>query len=102
MSKTNLKPAIAKLNKSGWTYAKKKLSKKFEFAGFEDAFVFMMGCALEIEKLDHHPEWFNVYNKVNVDLTTHDAGGVTAKDVALAKIIDKIAAQFSPKSKKGK
>ncbi len=94
MKKTDLKPAISLLAKSGWKHAKKKLSKKFEFKSFEDAFTFMGRCALEIEKIDHHPEWFNVYNKVNVDLSTHDAGAVTAKDVELAKIMDKIAARF--------
>jgi 4a-hydroxytetrahydrobiopterin dehydratase len=54
----------------------------------------MSACVPEIEKRDHHPEWFNDYDKVNVDLTTHSAGGVTMKDVALAEFMDKMAATF--------
>jgi 4a-hydroxytetrahydrobiopterin dehydratase len=54
----------------------------------------MATSALAIEKMDHHPEWFNVYNRVTVDLTTHDAGGITSKDVALAKLLDETAARL--------
>src|ERR1700679_1876719 len=95
MSKINqadMKAAIKKL--SGWSYGKKKLRKEFKFANFRDAFAFMTRCALEIEKMDHHPEWFNVYNKITVELTTHDAGDVTEKDVKLAKIMDRVAGIF--------
>ncbi len=86
---------FADLATSGWTHANKKIRKTFKFADFRDAFAFMTRCAFEIEKMDHHPEWFNVYNKLTVELTTHDAGDVTAKDVELARIMDKIYSRFS-------
>ena len=79
---------------AGWVHDGKKLTRLFVFANFMDAFAFMSRCAAEIEKLDHHPEWTNIYNKVAVGLTTHDAGGVTAKDVELSRIMDTIAADF--------
>ena len=94
MAESELKTAIAGLSKSGWTHANKKLRKEFKFANFRDAFAFMTRCAMEIEKMDHHPEWFNVYNKLTIELTTHDAGDVTEKDVKLAGIMDKIAVRF--------
>ncbi len=61
----------------GWTVANEKLHKEYKFADFIHAFGFMATSALAIEKMNHHPEWFNVYNRVTVDLTTHDAGGIT-------------------------
>ena len=64
------------------------IARKFEFADFNDAFGFMTRAALLAEKMDHHPEWFNVYNKVEVTLSTHDAGGVTENDVKLAKAME--------------
>jgi 4a-hydroxytetrahydrobiopterin dehydratase len=94
MDKTKLKMAMAKLAKDGWTVHGVAIRKKYVFKNFEDAFAFMTRCALEIEKLDHHPEWFNVYNKITVDLSTHSAGGVTEKDLGLARIMDSIAACF--------
>ena len=69
--------------------------RRFRFADFNAAFGFMTRVALHAEKQDHHPEWFNVYNRVEVTLTTHDAGGVTDKDVALAHFMDRIAAAQS-------
>jgi 4a-hydroxytetrahydrobiopterin dehydratase len=69
--------------------------KQFKFADFNQAFGFMTQAALYADKHDHHPEWFNVYNKVDVTLATHDAGGVTDKDVALAKFMDETAARFA-------
>ncbi|HEU0117271.1 MAG TPA: 4a-hydroxytetrahydrobiopterin dehydratase [Alphaproteobacteria bacterium] len=99
MKKPDLKLPLAELARAGWKTSAKKIVKNYEFKGFEDAFAFMTRCALDIEKVDHHPEWLNVYNKVNVELSTHSAGGVTMKDVQLAKIMDKIAKQFSAKSK---
>ena len=68
------------------------ISRKFQFKDFNQAFAFMTRAALLAEKMDHHPEWFNVYNKVEVTLSTHDAGGVTEKDIAMAKAIDSYAA----------
>lgn len=67
------------------------IAKSFKFADFNAAFGFMSRVALMAEKLDHHPEWFNVYNKVDVTLSTHDAGGVTERDVTLARFIDQAA-----------
>lgn len=67
------------------------IAKEFKFKDFNAAFAFMSAAALHAEKHDHHPEWFNVYNKVEVTLSTHDAGGVTNKDVSLAKFMDSIA-----------
>ncbi|WP_119419832.1 4a-hydroxytetrahydrobiopterin dehydratase [Desertibaculum subflavum] len=77
----------------GWAEVQGRdaIAKSFRFADFNAAFGFMARVALMAEKLDHHPEWFNVYNKVDVTLSTHDAGGVTEKDVTLAGFIDKAA-----------
>ncbi|HEX5229408.1 MAG TPA: 4a-hydroxytetrahydrobiopterin dehydratase [Bryobacteraceae bacterium] len=78
----------------GWTVADAKLHKEYKFADFIHAFGFMATSAIAIEKMNHHPEWFNVYNRVTIDLTTHDAGGITAKDAELAKTLDQIAAKL--------
>jgi 4a-hydroxytetrahydrobiopterin dehydratase len=77
----------------GWTEVKGRdaISKKFVFADFNHAFGFMARCALMAEKLDHHPEWSNVYKTVDVTLSTHDAGGLTELDVRLAEAMDKFA-----------
>ena len=78
---------------TGWSEAKDRdaISKKFVFADFNEAFGFMTRAALVAEKLDHHPEWFNVYKTVEVTLSTHDAGGLTDLDVNLAEAMDKLA-----------
>ena len=76
---------------SGWKKAKGKLHKEFKFGDFRKAFGFMKKVAGAADALDHHPEWFNVYNKVDITLSTHDAGGLSDKDVALAKVIDSAA-----------
>jgi 4a-hydroxytetrahydrobiopterin dehydratase len=68
------------------------IRRSFKFADFNAAFGFMARAALTAEKLDHHPEWFNVYNRVDVTLATHDAGGVTRLDVELARFMDEAAA----------
>ena len=64
------------------------IERKFEFADFSEAWGFMARVALLAEAQDHHPEWFNVYNRVEIVLTTHDAGGLSARDVKMAKAID--------------
>lgn len=84
-----LKQALDTL--AGWNVVEGKLHKEFKFSDFIHAFGFMATAALAIEKMGHHPEWFNVYNRVTVDLTTHDAQGITAKDVELAKLLDETA-----------
>ncbi len=77
----------------GWTEVagRDAIKKSFQFRTFADAWGFMSKVALAAEKMDHHPEWFNVYNKVEITLSTHDAGGLSRRDVDLAKTIDKLA-----------
>jgi 4a-hydroxytetrahydrobiopterin dehydratase len=67
------------------------IAKSYKFADFNAAFAFMARVALKAEKMDHHPEWFNVYNKIDVVLSTHDAGGLTMRDIELAKFMDGVA-----------
>lgn len=67
------------------------ISARFEFQDFGEAFAFMSRVALLAERMDHHPEWFNVYNKIEVTLSTHDAGGVTGKDIAMATAMEGFA-----------
>lgn len=77
---------------TGWEEKDNKLQKTFKFKNFTDAFGFMTSCAIEAEKMQHHPEWSNVYNTVHVALTTHSAGStVTEKDRNLAEKMDQIA-----------
>ena len=78
----------------GWTVEEgsSAISKSFRFKGFNAAFGFMTRCALAAEKMDHHPEWSNVYDKVDVRLTTHDAGGLTELDFKLAAKMNRFAA----------
>jgi 4a-hydroxytetrahydrobiopterin dehydratase len=77
-------------NLVGWSIVNGKLHKDFIFKDFIEAFGFMSTAALHIEKMNHHPEWFNVYNKLKVDLTTHDAGGITQNDINLARILNSL------------
>jgi 4a-hydroxytetrahydrobiopterin dehydratase len=93
LSETELAAALASL--PGWSIDHGKLHRSFLFPDFTHAFAFMTASALEIEKLNHHPEWLNVWNRVSVHLTTHDASGITAKDLELARILDRFAAKFS-------
>jgi 4a-hydroxytetrahydrobiopterin dehydratase len=79
----------------GWAVENAKLHREFRFADFVHAFGFMATAAIAIEKMNHHPEWSNVYNRVTVDLTTHDAGGISAKDFELARLLDSIALKLS-------
>jgi len=84
--------ALAKL--PGWAKVegdRDAITRTYKFKDFNEAFGFMTRAALMADKLDHHPEWFNVYNRVEVTLTTHDADGVTESDVALAAFMDKAA-----------
>jgi 4a-hydroxytetrahydrobiopterin dehydratase len=75
----------------GWSLRDGKLHREYEFGDFSRAFGFMATCALVAQKQDHHPEWFNAFNRVVVDLTTHDAGGVSALDFALATEMEETA-----------
>ena len=77
-----------------WTFNEKAIKREFKFKTFVEAFSFMTAIALEAEKMDHHPEWSNVYNKVNIALNTHSAGGITQQDFDLAKKIDSIFNNF--------
>jgi len=77
-------------NLSGWNVVNEKLHKDFQFDSFNQVFGFMTRAAMEIEKMNHHPEWFNVYNKITIELTTHDAGGITKNDINLAKILNSL------------
>ncbi len=72
----------------GWTVANEKLHKEFQFEDFVQAFGFMSSVALIAQSMDHHPEWFNVYNKVTVDLNTHSAGGISDLDFEFARKVD--------------
>jgi 4a-hydroxytetrahydrobiopterin dehydratase len=85
------KAALAKL--AGWSEVKDRdaITRTFVFRDFNEAFGFMTRAALIAEKLDHHPEWFNVYKTVTVTLSTHDAGGLTERDVKLAEAMNRLA-----------
>ncbi|WP_419319702.1 4a-hydroxytetrahydrobiopterin dehydratase [Caulobacter sp. ErkDOM-E] len=97
MSRPRIGAAAAVAQLSGWSAAPASaphgdaITKTFKFADFNAAFGFMTRVALMADKLDHHPEWFNVYNRVEVLLTTHDADGVTELDVTLARFMDAAA-----------
>ncbi|QPC42308.1 4a-hydroxytetrahydrobiopterin dehydratase [Kaustia mangrovi] len=86
-----LTDALAGLD--GWRDAEGRdaIAKTFTFKTFNEAFGWMTRAALVAEKMDHHPEWFNVYNRVEVTLSSHDAGGVTERDIALARTMDRLA-----------
>jgi 4a-hydroxytetrahydrobiopterin dehydratase len=83
LSESEIRSALPELN--GWTVVDGKLHREYKFADFVHAFGFMSSAALTAEAMGHHPEWFNVYNRVTIDLTTHDAGGISAKDIELAR-----------------
>lgn len=97
---SNLQPlspnelAIALTSLPGWTTVNGKLHRQFQFKSFVEAFGFMTSLALVAESMGHHPEWFNVYNRVTIDMTTHDAGGITIKDVDFAKKANEFAKNF--------
>ncbi len=89
LNKTELQAAIDSL--PGWTLENEKLHREYAFVDFVHAFGFMATSAIAIEAMEHHPEWSNVWNKVVIDLTTHDAGGITSKDILLANKLEAIA-----------
>lgn len=86
LSESEIQKEVSRL--AGWKIVGGKLNKSFEFKDFVRAFGFMTRVAMEAEKMNHHPEWFNVYNRVKIDLVTHDVGGISNYDFRLAKIID--------------
>ena len=88
---TVLDPKDVAAELDGWTGGDDFITKVFKFEDFAEAFGFMTRIAIIADRMNHHPEWFNVYNRVDVTLTTHDAGGVTEKDVALARAMEKAA-----------
>ena len=84
---------------AGWRISDEgKLRRVYVFGTFNQAFGFMTRAAMEIEKANHHPEWLNVYNRVTVDLTTHDAGGITENDLGLARVLEALASSWPPPS----
>lgn len=95
LSKNEIRESLKDLN--GWEISRGKIRREFEFSNFEEAFAFMTLVALQVEKLDHHPEWFNVYNKVRIELVTHDVNGLSNYDFRLAKIIDGVAKKMRAK-----
>ena len=88
LSESDIDEELKKL--SGWNVKEDKLHKEFQFDNFNQAFGFMTRAAMEIEKMNHHPEWFNVYNRITVDLTTHESGGITNNDGMLSKILNSL------------
>ena len=93
-SNNDIEQQLTVLNDSAaeaWKIKDNKLSKTFVFSNFIEAFGFMTRVAFYAEKQNHHPEWFNVYKTVQVDLTTHEAGGITERDFKLAKTMDELA-----------
>jgi len=77
-----------------WSIQNEKLHREYRFPDFAHAFGFMATAAVEIEKRNHHPEWLNIYNRVTVDLTTHDSNGITQKDLDLARLLEQISAKL--------
>ncbi|MEQ8249732.1 MAG: 4a-hydroxytetrahydrobiopterin dehydratase [Oceanibaculum nanhaiense] len=90
LTDTEIDAALAEL--TGWRRVEGRpaIARSFKFTDFNQAFGFMTRVALMAEKLDHHPEWSNVYNRVEIALTTHDAGGVSERDLKLARFIDSL------------
>lgn len=89
LSESKIEAALSKL--PGWKLKGGKLHREYKFADFVAAFGFMTGAALVAQSMEHHPEWFNVWNTVRIDLATHDAGGITALDVKLAQAMEELA-----------
>ena len=89
LSEEDVKDRLGEL--PGWSLQDGKLTREFHFPNFVDAFGFMIRAAMVAEKSDHHPEWFNVYNKVRVQLTTHECSGISERDFALANTMNELA-----------
>jgi 4a-hydroxytetrahydrobiopterin dehydratase len=81
--------ALNQIAGGNWSIEQGKLHKTFQFSDFCEAFAFMTRSALAAEKANHHPEWFNVYNRVVVDLSSHDVGGISERDFALAEVMER-------------
>lgn len=94
LSEAERRAALEEL--AGWALVegREAITRTYRFGDFNTAFGFMTRVAMMAEKADHHPEWFNVYNRIDVTLATHDAGGLTAKDIALARFMDAAALPF--------
>lgn len=88
LTKEQINEALTNLK--GWSYKENGIEKNFVFEDFKEALSVMMGIGVIAEEMNHHPEWFNVYNKLDIRLSTHDAGGVTQKDIDLANQIEMI------------
>jgi 4a-hydroxytetrahydrobiopterin dehydratase len=88
---TDAEIASALIGLDGWEVKEGKLHREYRFPDFVHAFGFMATSAIAIEAMNHHPEWFNVWNQVRIDLTTHDSGGITSKDIELAAKLEAIA-----------
>jgi 4a-hydroxytetrahydrobiopterin dehydratase len=93
LTETEIAMTLSDLTK--WKVEGGKLHREYKFADFVAAFGFMTGAALVAQAMDHHPEWFNVWNTVRVDLATHDAGGITALDVKLAHSMEALASRLA-------
>lgn len=93
LSREDIAHALGSL--PGWSFADGKIRRVFEFESFNAAFGFMSRVALYAEKNNHHPEWSNVYNRVTIDLVTHDAGGVSTRDIEMARYINTITPKIS-------
>jgi 4a-hydroxytetrahydrobiopterin dehydratase len=91
-TETEIQEVIAELG--SWSVESGKLHREYKFRNFVEAFGFMAQAALLAERANHHPEWFNVYNRVVVDLTTHEAGGITQKDFDLAREMEQAAREM--------
>lgn len=91
LSETEVDQALSEL--PGWTLENGKLHRDYTFVDFVAACGFMAGVALVAQDMDHHPEWFNVFNRVRIDLATHDSGGITALDVKLARAMEELASR---------
>ena len=93
LTQAEIAAALVKL--PGWKVVNAKLHREYKFPDFIHAFGFMATCATAIQAMDHHPEWFNVYGTVKIDLSTHDAGGITQKDIDLAKLLESFAKKLA-------